>query len=70
MEKVRSDRTIYRAKYIPIDELYTKDEIGELVREFTSASNEKGKINIINISAILSNMNFESTGNNRLLSLL
>lgn len=49
MECVRRDRTIYRAKYIPIDELYSKEELGELVKEFSSASNDKGKITMVNI---------------------
>lgn len=49
MEMVRRDRTIYRARYIPIDELYSKEELGELVKEFSSASNDRGKINTFNI---------------------
>jgi len=30
IEKVRKNRTIYRAKHIPLDELYTKGELLEL----------------------------------------
>ncbi len=31
MEKTRRDRTNYRAKYIPLDELFEKDELEELI---------------------------------------
>lgn len=37
MEKVRKDRTVYRARYIPLDELYSKDELQDLVKEFSAA---------------------------------
>jgi len=60
MENVRRDRTIYRAKYIPIDELYSKEELGDLVKEFSSASNDKGKISTINVQAILVSMNIDT----------
>lgn len=62
METVRRERTVYRAKFIPIDELYTKDELGDLVKEFSSASNDKGRISLINVEAILGSMNFDVQG--------
>jgi len=31
MEKTRRDRTNYRAKYIPLDELFEKNELEELI---------------------------------------
>jgi hypothetical protein len=31
MDKTRRDRTNYRAKYIPLDELFEKDELEELI---------------------------------------
>ncbi len=62
LENVRKDRTIYRARYIPLDELYTKDEFAELMREFSAACNDKSLISDINLQAILLNMNFELNG--------
>lgn len=62
MEKVRRERTFYRAKFIPLDELYSKDEIQDLIKEFGTGSNEKEYLNLINLNAVLMNMNFELSG--------
>lgn len=62
MEKVRRERTFYRAKFIPLDELYTKEEIQDLIKEFSTGSNEKEFITLINLNAVLMNMNFELSG--------
>lgn len=62
MENVRQERTIYRAKFIPIDELYSKEELNELVKEFSAAANDNGKITIVNVQAILVSMNFDLQG--------
>ena len=62
MEKVRRERTFYRAKFIPLDELYSKDEIQDLIKEFGTGSNEKEYLNLINLNAVLMNMNFDLSG--------
>ena len=62
MEEVRRERTIYRAKYIPIDSLFTKDQLDDLNREFSSAASFERKINIINVEAILATMGFHIDG--------
>lgn len=49
MEDVRKDRTMYRAKYIPLDELYTKDELSELIKEFSTAASENNFITDVNL---------------------
>lgn len=49
MENTRRERTIYRAKFIPIDELYSNEELNELMKEFGAAANEKERITLINI---------------------
>lgn len=49
MEGVRKDRTIYRARFIPLDELYSKDELSELVKEFSAAANEKNFISEVDL---------------------
>ena len=59
MEIVRKDRTVYRAKHIPVDNLYTKDELDELTKEFGAACDDSNCINVVNLQAILLNMNFE-----------
>ena len=63
MENVRRERTFYRARFIPLDELYTKEEMQDLLKEFGTGANEKDLLNLINLSAVLLNMNFELTGN-------
>ena len=62
MENVRKDRTYYRAKYIPLDELYTKEELLDLTKEFSAATNERDLISEISLQGILLNMNFEMDG--------
>lgn len=59
MEKTRRDRTHYRAKYIPLDELFDKDELEELIQEFRV--NDEDTINIILMAAVLSKLEFELT---------
>lgn len=49
MEDVRKQRTIYRAKFIPIDELYTEDERHELYKEFAAACDENRLVSIIHL---------------------
>jgi len=53
---VRKNRTIYRAKHIPLDELYTRSELIELEKEFGVAVNEKEVITKLSLEAILQNM--------------
>lgn len=62
MENVRKERTFYRARFIPLDELYTKEEMQDLLKEFSTGANEKDMLNLINMAAVLMNMNFELTG--------
>ncbi|KRX10507.1 hypothetical protein PPERSA_01519 [Pseudocohnilembus persalinus] len=60
LENVRKERTIYRARYIPLDELYSKEEIYELAKQFSvGVVNEaEEKITDVDLQAILQNMNF------------
>lgn len=60
MEKTRRDRTNYRAKYIPLDELFEKEELEELIQEFRV--NDEDTINIILMAAVLSKLEFELAG--------
>jgi len=38
MEKVKVGRTFYRARFIPLDELYNKEELNDLIKEFSVAA--------------------------------
>lgn len=62
MEKVKRDRTFYRARFIPLDELYSKEELQDLIRDFSTGANEKGNLNMVNLIAVLASMNFELSG--------
>ena len=59
LEKTRRDRTHFRAKFIPLDELFERHELDELVQEFRV--NDEETINIILMNAILSKLEFELT---------
>ena len=61
MEKTRKDRTHFRARYIPLDELFEKDELDELIKEFRV--NDQDTINLILMAAVLSKLDFELTCN-------
>lgn len=54
---VRKYRSCYRARFIPIDELYSREELMELEKEFNSAMNESEFISEHNLFALLLNMN-------------
>lgn len=49
MENVRKERTVFRAQFIPLDELYTKEELSELIKEFSVAANDKNVISSVNL---------------------
>lgn len=53
---MRKNRTIYRAKHIPLDELYTRGELIDLEKEFASAVKEGEVISKLDVEVILHNM--------------
>ena len=61
LEKARQSRTFYRARFIPLDELYNKDELNDLIKEFTVAiQTDKGQItSFIALEAALQAMGFD-----------
>ncbi|CAD8111778.1 unnamed protein product [Paramecium sonneborni] len=59
MELARKERIIYRAIHIPLDEMYSKQEMEDLALQFESASNQEHKITLINSKAIFQSMGFE-----------
>jgi len=61
LEDAKQSRMFYRARFIPINELFTEDELRDLLKEFETASNEEGVLNLINLRAILYNLNFDQT---------
>jgi len=61
LEEAKQARMFYRARFIPINELFTEDELKDLLREFNAATNEGEILNLINLRAILYNLNFDQT---------
>lgn len=49
MENVRKTRTVYRAKFIPIDELYTEEERIELYKEFAAACDDNRLVSVLGL---------------------
>ena len=62
LEKAKQDRLFYRAKFIPINELFSQDEMNDLLKEFNGASTMGDFINLINLRAILYQLNFDQSG--------
>ena len=56
IEKVRKNRTVYRARHIPLDELYTRAELMELKKEFGIAVSHNDTISTLSMEAILVNL--------------
>jgi len=61
LEEAKQSRLFYRARFIPINELFTQEELKDLLKEFNSATNENETLNLINLRAILYNLNFDQT---------
>jgi len=61
LEEAKVGRMFYRARFIPINELFTEDELKDLLKEFNAAANEAEVLNLINLRAILYNLNFDQT---------
>ncbi len=62
MEEVRKDRTIYRARHIPLDQLYEATELEDLSREFEVAcTGEEQVISLASLQAKLLDMKFSLT---------
>eukprot|EP01017_Pseudomicrothorax_dubius_P014281 TRINITY_DN1668_c0_g2_i1.p1 TRINITY_DN1668_c0_g2~~TRINITY_DN1668_c0_g2_i1.p1 ORF type:complete len:395 (+),score=104.70 TRINITY_DN1668_c0_g2_i1:132-1316(+) len=59
LEEVKKDRTLYRARFVPLYELYNDDELEELLKEFKTASNSKNAVNFTNLVALLHQMGIE-----------
>lgn len=46
---VRKNRTVYRARFIPIDELYTEEERLELYKEFAAACDDNRMVSVLGL---------------------
>ena len=62
LEEAKQSRLFYRARFIPINELFSQEELKDLLREFNAATHDKETLNLINLRAILYNLNFDQTG--------
>jgi len=61
LEDAKQGRMFYRARFIPINELFTEEELKDLLKEFNAATNEADTVNLINLRAMLYNLNFDQT---------
>jgi len=61
MEQSRDQRVHYRAKHIPMEDLFSKEELEDLENQFSVAANEDHLITFVYLNAILQQMNFEKT---------
>mmetsp|Transcript_31452 Transcript_31452/g.28626 ORF Transcript_31452/g.28626 Transcript_31452/m.28626 type:complete len:115 (+) Transcript_31452:731-1075(+) len=61
LEEAKQSRLFYRAKHIPINELFTKEESKDLLREFNACCDDRDLINLINIRAIIQNVGIDQT---------
>jgi len=61
LEEAKQARMFYRARFIPINELFTEEELRDLLKEFNAASHDTESLNLLNLRAILYNLNFDQT---------
>ena len=54
METVKQGRAWYRAMYIPIDEMFTEQELEDLQRAFEQASQGQDFINLLSLKTCFS----------------
>lgn len=65
MEKSRDQRVHYRAKHIPMEDLFSQEELEDLENQFqlgVGVNNETQTITMVYLMAILNQMNFELEG--------
>jgi hypothetical protein len=65
MEKSRDQRVHYRAKHIPMEDLFSQEELEDLENQFqlgVGVNNESQTITMVYLMAILNQMNFELEG--------
>ena len=53
MMTVKKDRTLYRAKYLPLDELFKGDDLNSLIEEFNKSVDQNGFNSFVNVISIL-----------------
>jgi len=58
MEKVKAQRAKYRAQYIPIDEMFTEQELNDLQRAFETVSQGDDFVNMLSLKTLFAEMGF------------
>lgn len=56
MNKTKKDRSRYRAQYIPIDEMFTPQELEDLQQAFDSVAQGESEVNMISLKTLFSEM--------------
>jgi len=61
METTKQNRARYRAQYIPIEEMFTEQELDDLQKAFDQASQGEEFINLLSLKTCFSQMGFFPT---------
>lgn len=64
METVKGDRAKYRAQYIPIDEMFTEQELQELEKAFQAVSQGEDVVNLLSLKTLFADMGFYPSDEN------
>lgn len=56
MEKTKKERSKYRAQYIPIDEMFTPQELEDLQQAFDSVAQGEAEVNMLSLKTLFSEM--------------
>lgn len=56
MNKTKKDRSRYRAQYIPIDEMFTPQELEDLQQAFDSVAQGESEVNMLSLKSLFSEM--------------
>ena len=58
MESTKAGRAKYRAQYIPIDEMFTEQELCDLQRAFDSVAQGEAFVNLLSLKTLYSELGF------------
>jgi len=63
MESVKKSRASYRAQHIPIEAMFTRNELLELQRAFEEASQGNPFVDLLSLKSLLEGMEIYTSGN-------
>ena len=62
MEKVKKERAAYRAQYIPIQDMFTTQELNDLKRAFESVAQGEPYVNLLSLKTLFGEMDIYPPG--------